>query len=176
MLTMTQVTSHELLEKIENLDLECIKFKLVHNDEGPGWSREKVEEVCRQYRRFLFLCAIEGKGIVPTKDIDEFWHQHILDTRKYADDCEQIFGFFLHHFPYLGMRGEEDAQRLQECFENTKRLHMDAFGEEYGQGSSDCQNCGNCTSSCGVGNTSRSYPSDQDSISRERPRLDPVAA
>ena len=157
------------------LDLECIKFKLVNSDEGPGWSREKVEDVCVQYRRFLFLCATVGKGIVPTKDIDEFWHYHILDTRKYAEDCEHAFGFFLHHFPYLGMRGEEDAALLKQYFENTKELYHQEFGVEYGVGSADCENCGNCDASCGVYSGSGSCAS-EDSIEKERPRLEPLAA
>ena len=37
---------------------------------------------------------------VPTIDIDLFWHQHILDTRAYAKDCQKVFGQFLHHFQF----------------------------------------------------------------------------
>jgi hypothetical protein len=31
------------------------------------------------------------KGIVPRKTMDEFWHQHILDTQAYREDCQAIF-------------------------------------------------------------------------------------
>ncbi len=68
---------------------------------------------------------------MPDKELDSFWHAHILDTMKYADDCEQIFGHFLHHFPYFGLRGEEDAQHLQDAFAETKRLYQAEFGEAY---------------------------------------------
>ncbi len=54
---------------------------------------------------------------------------HILDTRKYAADCETTFGYFLHHFPYLGLRGEEDAQALQAAFLEMQRLTVEEFGE-----------------------------------------------
>ncbi|HSW20197.1 MAG TPA: hypothetical protein VLJ86_23450, partial [Ramlibacter sp.] len=62
-------------------------------------------------------------------DIDRFWHMHILDTRKYAADCEASFGHFVHHFPYLGLRGEEDAQALQAAFLQMQALYVQEFGE-----------------------------------------------
>lgn len=112
------------------LDLGPIKFKLASHNDGSGWSVEKVTRVESEYRKFLTLCAeMPGEQIVPSKEVDEMWHTHILDTSKYADDCETIFGFFLHHFPYLGLRGEEDAKALVAASKRTKRLYLDRFGE-----------------------------------------------
>ena len=92
------------------------------------------------------------------------WHYHILDTEKYAEDCRDIFGYFVHHFPYFGMRGDEDAQHLQAAFVETQELYVKEFGKSlselraffhgeeaakcYGShfGSSDCSKCGrSCT-------------------------------
>src|SRR6266850_2907203 len=98
------------------LDLEPIKFKLMDKDEGQGWSRQYVEVMAVAYKRFLTLLVTHPETpIAPSTDIDKFWHGHILDTMKYAEDCEQIFGYFLHHFPYFGMRGEEDAAQLADA-------------------------------------------------------------
>ena len=41
--------------------------------------------------------------------MDAFWHQHILDTVAYQRDTVQIFGYFLHHFPYFGIWAAKDA-------------------------------------------------------------------
>jgi len=65
--------------------------------------------------------------LAPSKDVDRFWHGHILDTLKYAEDCEKVFGYFLHHFPYFGMRGAEDAANLAAAAEHTKRLYQQEF-------------------------------------------------
>lgn len=113
---------------IEALDLEPIKFKISSPEDGYGWSRAHVERIALAYRRFLTLLARHPQSrLAPTRDIDRFWHAHILDTRKYALDCDAIFGGFLHHYPYLGMLGDED--RLAEAANALAELYEREFGE-----------------------------------------------
>jgi hypothetical protein len=100
-------------------------------DEGQGWSREYVERMEVAYKRFLTLLVTHPETpIAPSKDIDKFWHGHILDTMKYAEDCQNVFGYFLHHFPYFGMRGEQDAAALSEAGDAMQRLYREQFGED----------------------------------------------
>ena len=118
------------VELIMALDLAPIKVKLMEPDEGLGWSRNQCDLVEVWYKRYLVLSLLyPEESIVPNREIDEFWHQHILDTRKYADDCQATFGYFLHHFPYFGMRGEEDAKNLASSFAKTLDLFQAEFGE-----------------------------------------------
>ena len=72
------MTQHDALrEKIADLDLEPIKFKLIKED---GWSLEQVDEIESQYKGFLFLIGTnKDQGIVPSTHIDKMWHTHILD-------------------------------------------------------------------------------------------------
>lgn len=120
------------METIASIDLTMVKKKLMDPDEGQGWSQEHTEWVEQRYRRYLCMLYLNQKGsVVPTRDIDLFWHQHILDTRAYADDCDRVFGEFIHHFPYFGMRGDEDARALESSFERTKAIYVALFGEEY---------------------------------------------
>jgi hypothetical protein len=122
----------DLHKQIESLDLSMIKLKLQDEDEGQGWTDSKCDEVEKEYKRFLILKRLyPNKEIVPHREIDLFWHQHILDTEKYAEDCERCFGHFLHHYPYFGMNGPEDAQNLANAFEETKELYKDNFNEDY---------------------------------------------
>jgi hypothetical protein len=124
----------KIVAAIEALDLEPIKFKLMDADEGQGWSREYVEKMAIAYKRFLTLLVTHPETTVaPSKDIDKFWHGHILDTMKYAEDCERVFGYFLHHFPYFGMRGEDDAAALNDAGQEMQRLYKQEFGEEIPQ-------------------------------------------
>jgi hypothetical protein len=123
-------TVDDTVAAIYALDLEPIKLKLMDREEGQGWSREYAERMEIAYRRYLVLLAKRpGETFAPTRDIDKFWHGHILDTLKYAEDCERVFGYFLHHFPYFGMRGEADAQALADASETMARLYAEEFGD-----------------------------------------------
>jgi hypothetical protein len=141
-----------LLDKIMALDLGPIKVKLMAPD-GDAWDRQQVDRVETVYKRFLFLAVTEKVQIVPTQEVDTFWHRHILDTRKYAEDCEHLFGFFLHHFPYFGMRGEEDQKTLQDSFASTCDIYERLFGTPYFEGVG--ANCGGCGTDCGGQNCAR---------------------
>ena len=117
---------------IAALDLEMIKMKIQNNDDGLEWNLEQCEDAEIEYKRYLTLCRhfpFPKYSMVPNKIMDTMWHYHILDTRNYVKDSERLFGGYFHHFPYFGLRGEEDAKRLQETFEETKRLYEKKFGE-----------------------------------------------
>src|SRR5712691_1453168 len=128
--TQTARPTEQVVAAIQALDLDPIKFKLMDTEEGQGWSREYVDHMATEYKRFLMLSVkYPDETIAPSKDVDKFWHGHILDTMKYAEDCQNVFGYFLHHFPYFGMRGEEDAANLAEAGRTTQRLYEQEFGK-----------------------------------------------
>jgi hypothetical protein len=124
--------SNQDFDLISALDLNPIKMKLAHPQSGEGWSAEHVDAIETEYRRFLYLMkAFPSEQTAPLEDVDTFWHYHILDTMKYAADCEQVFGYFLHHYPYLGMVGEDGPEILEQAGERTRALYESIFGEPY---------------------------------------------
>ncbi|WP_197065219.1 hypothetical protein [Massilia sp. 9096] len=126
------MNANDLLNAVMQLDLEPIKMKLMHIS-GEGWSLDKAAAVEKEYRRFLCLMKLfPNEDTAPIVDVDTFWHYHILDTMKYAADCEQVFGYFLHHYPYVGMDGsEEDAQYRLSSGKRMQELYESVFGDAY---------------------------------------------
>jgi len=123
--------ARQVIEAIGALDLAPIKFKLMDPQEGQGWTRELAERMELEYKRYLTLVAkYPLETIAPDQDVDKFWHAHILDTRKYFEDCERVFGGYLHHFPYFGMRGAEDAAALARAGERARELYAVEFGAQ----------------------------------------------
>jgi hypothetical protein len=117
---------------IASLDLDPIKVKLMHKESGEGWSLEQARAVEFEYRRFLYLMKkFPREAAAPSFDVDIFWHYHILDTMKYAQDCRAVFGYFLHHFPYIGLRGEDDLVAHHRVGERMRELYEETFGEDY---------------------------------------------
>jgi len=122
----------ELLKAVMAIDLDPIKLKLMHVESGEGWSLDRANAVEKEYRRFLCLMKLyPEEETAPLVDVDTFWHYHILDTMKYAADCEQAFGYFLHHYPYVGLRGDDDAQFRIDSGERMRTLYETTFGEIY---------------------------------------------
>jgi len=148
---MPTLDDKTLQSRIESLDLEPIKFKLVREK---SYDRTQVEALAKWYKRFLFLTfKYRGQSIVVCEGIDAFWHQHILDTQKYAADCNAVFGEFLHHFPYFGLRGDDDQQALVDAYKQSLSIMQKEFGETpegdpaismmhpVAEGASSCSDC-----------------------------------
>ncbi|WP_029050207.1 hypothetical protein [Cupriavidus sp. amp6] len=115
-------------QHIDTLDFSRMKAKLLQQQHA-RWTPESLEHAESGYRQFLKLAAkYPDTPAVPSEQVDAFWHAHILDTRRYASDCERIFGYVLHHNPYVGIDGPEDEVRLMEMAATSDALSMHEFG------------------------------------------------
>lgn len=129
----------QALAKVEQLDFSMLKRKLV---EERGWIPEHCDEVESLYRKFLALnIRYRDEKICPSGPVDDFWHAHILDTRAYMKDCEFLFGEYLHHFPYFGMRGVQDRAALDSAFERSLNLFILHFGIDPTAGDTEARSC-----------------------------------
>lgn len=110
--------------EIDNLNLNRIVAKSLDAESGFGWEFEEAEAISNMYRVFLFLCKMYPNEIlVPPREVDKFWHLHILDTRNYIADCAKIFGGYLHHFPYAGLEGTK-LSKVDELILRIKTLKL----------------------------------------------------
>lgn len=129
----------QALKRVGSLDLAMLKRKLL---EEKRWTHEFCDEAESLYRKFLALnIRYPDRKICPTGPVDDFWHAHILDTRAYAQDCEFLFGRFLHHFPYFGMRGNADRAALDQAFRESVELFIVHFGIDPTAGDIDARSC-----------------------------------
>ena len=125
---------------IEAIDFSMVKMKLTHEKYGLGWTQEEADDAEKYYKMYLFLARkYPGAELVPNKHIDEFWHQHLLDTAAYAADCEAVFGELLHHYPYSGMLGDEDYANWSELVRMTHEIFHDEFGVNLSESGGKCQ-------------------------------------
>ena len=127
------------LRRVARLNFAMLKTKLCRDE---GITDEECSEIEDLYKKFLALnMRYPNQKICPTGPIDMFWHAHILDTRAYEQDCQDLFGHFLHHFPYFGMRGEQDARDLDETFAASVDLFIRHFGIDPTRGDTEARSC-----------------------------------
>jgi len=112
----------------EALELNSVRDALM---EKQGWSMERAEAARSEYVRFLKLVQMNPRFmLVPwanadgQDDLDQFWHQHILDTAKYGADCHRLFGRMIHHNPHVVLGSELEADAVAK----TQRLYARTFG------------------------------------------------
>lgn len=129
----------DAVKRVSVIDFSMQSHKLV---EERSWSVVTCAEVEGLYRKFLALTIrYPERKLCPNGPVDEFWHAHILDTQKYAADCEQLFGEMLHHYPYFGMRSAEDKANLDRAFADTVDLFIRHFGVDPTAGDAHARSC-----------------------------------
>jgi len=121
-------TLHEAKKYIDNFNFNRIINKMVLVD---GWIINDAIDTCEMYRNFIFLKKKFPNvvNIVPSKDIDEFWHCHILATQDYKIFSDNIFGknHFLHHYPFFGIDGKSNMNDVTDAFSVTQELYYKEF-------------------------------------------------
>jgi len=114
---------------VEQLDLQPVWKQLVNRK---GWEPARANFAERRYRRFLYLLSANlGLRGVPTPEIDEFWHQHILNTRQYLQDCKKLRGSYIHHMPASGDANEEEHSMMEGAYVDMWIAFESLFEEPY---------------------------------------------
>jgi len=150
LLAVATVNAQGGLEAIERLDLSKVRVRVMKEQ---NWSEDKSNTVLREYRRFWALrFKHPGQWLVPSPDVDEIWHAHILHTREYTRDCESVFGpdGYLHHEPSYG---EEQRHEDRTAYRKLLNNYVQDFGEQppakiWGLASGACG--GGCGGGCGA--------------------------
>jgi hypothetical protein len=69
--------------------------------------------VARALREFFLAHLKSGRRYVgmPSRVVDDLWHEFILDTQEYSRFCQTAFGRYFHHTPAgsMGKSKDEDA-------------------------------------------------------------------
>src|ERR1700704_2504749 len=128
---LTNRPVEQVIASIHALDLESVKIRLMDPELGEGWTRQYADGIEQGYRNYLTMLAKyqdHAEDILLSKDVDEFWHTHILQTIKYTEDCETVFGKYLHHAPHIGEVTREDEEKRTVLAEKTRRLYQKEFG------------------------------------------------
>jgi hypothetical protein len=147
MVSINEYIDDQIHPLVKQLNFDKLKWKLSKSAEA-SWSESLCDYAEAEYSKFLSLKKLYPKvALVPSKLVDKFWHEHILDTEAYENDCIKVFGYFIHHYPYFGIYGEKDQTNLQNAFNETLALYETHFGTFptsvlFGKDANDASRCG----------------------------------
>ena len=96
-----------------------------------GISAAEARKRVTAYKQFLALKAatldIDATKLSPPPLIDRVWHEHVLDTKRYAPACLSAFGHPIHHDP----NGDADVQLRYRRREATLVALEKVYGDDY---------------------------------------------
>ena len=92
-----------------------------------GWTVLYAARVIEEYRRFAFLIVTAGHMVVPSDQVDQAWHQHLLYTRSWSDFCSNALGQRIQHEPTKG--GTAETDRFKALYQQTLQSYRKIFGE-----------------------------------------------
>src|SRR5690242_7194094 len=116
----------QVVAAIQALDLEPVKGRLMDPVRGEGWTREYADSIEVSYKNFLTMLVKypeDAEDIALSEDTDEFCHTHTLQTIKYAEDCQEVFGNLLHHSPHLEEITSAYQEKKAASAEKTRQLY-----------------------------------------------------
>lgn len=114
-----------------SVDLMASSYR---SDDFPqDWPCEQRQRSLRRYVRWLQLKQRHpSRPMAPTRDIDLFWHLHMLSPVAYHRDCMRLFGQVLDHDGGFG-KADGELDVLKAVFLATGRLWEQTYGEPYGE-------------------------------------------
>lgn len=131
--SVTPVVSHNRSELNSDIENRLVRWNLqvLQTDVARflGLSPSQAVEAVELYKQFWVLLArYPQMPLVPPAIVDRIWHLHILDTRRYREDCLFLVGQFVDHQPY---RGEiPESEKLEDAAMLTLALFDHYFGSE----------------------------------------------
>lgn len=138
--------NENIWQKVCSIDLSGVIIKMFSRKSWFWKLRNNAAKIEEDYRRFLYLVVTnQDKAISPwNQNLDDLWHEHILDTKKYMEDCNVLFGHYLHHDPHTG----ENVESHMDMKISTHKLYTSVFGSMIGKSSMYSLSAG-CGTECG---------------------------
>jgi len=157
----------KFVEQVSQLEQDSLQFVANRVVSQLHISSEEAEALRLNFLRWMSLnflinstsSAATAGPFVPSEQVDEFWHNFILYTKKYQVWCFKHFGYFIHHVP------EEESTELAVAAHNTDwkktaALMRDLYDVNWLNQHAEDGTCGSCHSleSAGCGSCKSGKP------------------
>jgi hypothetical protein len=94
-----------------------------------GWRLPFALRAIHEYKKFVYLGVVSGRGVTPPKVIDQVWHEHLLFTRAYRDFCRDVLGRDFDHNPEL-LKTTSQTDVFKAQYDETLTLYFLEFNKE----------------------------------------------
>jgi hypothetical protein len=93
-----------------------------------GWPHDFALRVIEAYRCFMYLACIADEEVVPSDEVEQVWHLHLIYSQDYWEEfCGTVLQRPLHHKPTGGAASERS--RAKADYQRTLDLYQTTFGK-----------------------------------------------
>lgn len=130
--TATSVTNFDLATRCSiELSTDLLRASYRSDDFPQDWTQEQRSIALARYVKWLGAKRANPTArLAPTRDIDLFWHLHMLSPVAYFHDCKRLFGRLLDHDGGFGKDAGE-LPELKQVFLATAELWESQYQEPY---------------------------------------------
>ncbi len=114
-------TDFSNVEKLVKKDLEAIGFS-----PSPAYLANGIFAL-KQYYAVALLDPLNEQAV--SKDLDPFWHSHILFTKEYVEFCDNVFRGYVHHTP-LDNNDKSAVSKVFDLYQYTSDVYKKLFTAE----------------------------------------------
>ncbi|QLE56205.1 TIGR04222 domain-containing membrane protein [Nostoc sp. TCL26-01] len=98
-----------------------------HLMKNQGWTLIYTQRAIAEYKKFAFLTVVANHQVVPSDQVDQVWHAHVLLTQSYWEEfCPKVLRKKLHHHPARG--GRTERAEFHHLYVQTMTSYRDFFG------------------------------------------------
>jgi uncharacterized protein (TIGR04222 family) len=91
------------------------------------WTLTYTQRAIAEYKKFVFLTVVANHQVVPSDQVDQVWHAHVLLTKSYWEEfCPKVLGKKLHHHPAQG--GKTERAEFHHLYMQTIASYRHFFG------------------------------------------------
>lgn len=90
------------LSEIDSEDFSGVRRKVAEHflEIGKPVSDDYIDRGIFALKQYYAMIVVDPMNIhAMSRQVDPFWHSHILHTRQYMDFCDRVTGEYIHHYP-----------------------------------------------------------------------------
>lgn len=125
------VLARQSLERLDQEDFsQIIRITHLKFNEAGKKTRLTDEEAVVSLKQYYALPLLfpERKELAVSSIVDDYWHNHVLDTKGYRRFCDSVYGRFMDHV-LLDKTDHDALQHVTALYGDTREMLQKAFGQ-----------------------------------------------
>lgn len=113
------------VKQIDDFDYRPVAKKV--NRDLNGVPQTYLDQGIENLKRYYVVALLDpANRHAVSRQVDPFWHAHVLFTRPYSDFCQHLYGHYIHHTP-LDPDDQKMVAHVTKLYNYTLEIYQKIF-------------------------------------------------